>query len=66
MEFRKLTAAFAVIIVTLVLAMAAYGQSNPRYIRFAGVPSAVKGALFTPDATKKTPYVGIFVVHRAS
>jgi hypothetical protein len=44
----------------------AFGQSNPRYIRFAGVPSAVKGALFNPDAAQPAPRVGILVMHRAS
>ena len=44
----------------------ALAQTNPRYIRFAGVPSAVKGALFTPDAPQKPPHVGILVMHRAS
>lgn len=47
-------------------ASTAFGQSNPRYIRFAGVPSAVKGALFTPDAPQPAPRVGILVMHRAS
>jgi len=28
----------------------ASAQTNPRYIRFAGVPSSVKGALYAPDA----------------
>ena len=44
----------------------ALAQTNPRYIRFAGVPSAVKGALFTPDAPQKPPHVAILVMHRAS
>jgi hypothetical protein len=44
----------------------AFAQSNPRYIRFAGVPSAVKGALYAPDAPQKAPHVAILVVHRAS
>src|SRR5689334_24859553 len=41
-------------------------QSNPRYIRFAGVPNSVKGALYTPDKAEKPPHVGIVVMHRAS
>jgi hypothetical protein len=41
-------------------------QTNPRYIRFAGVPSSVKGALYAPDAAQKPPHVGILVIHRAS
>ena len=44
----------------------AFAQGDPRYIRFAGVPSAVKGALFTPDTPQPAPRVGILVMHRAS
>jgi hypothetical protein len=66
MEWRRLSAGLAAMIVGLTSAMAAYAQSNPRYIRFAGVPSAVKGALFTPDAPQNAPHVGILVMHRAS
>jgi hypothetical protein len=43
-----------------------FAQSNPRYVRFAGVPNAVKGALYAPDAPEKPPHVGILVMHRAS
>lgn len=43
-----------------------WAQSNPRYIRLSGVPSAVKGALYAPDAPQKPPHVGILVIHRAS
>ena len=39
-------------------------KTNPRYIRFAGVPSSVKGALYAPDAAQKPPHVGILVIHR--
>ena len=66
MNFRKLSPAVAAIIVSLFIAIAAQAQSNPRYIRFAGVPSAVKGALFTPDPPQKAPHVAILVMHRAS
>lgn len=52
---------FAVFAASQVLA-----QSNPRYIRFAGVPNSVKGALYSPDAPQKPPHVGILVIHRAS
>jgi hypothetical protein len=45
---------------------AAFAQSNPRYIRFSGVPSAVKGALYAPDSPQKPPHVAILVIHRAS
>lgn len=41
-------------------------QNNPRYIRFAGVPNSVKGALYTPDKEERPPHVGILVMHRAS
>jgi hypothetical protein len=43
-----------------------FAQINPRYIRFADVPSAVIGALYAPDAPQKPPHVGILVIHRAS
>ena len=43
-----------------------FAQSNPRYVRFAGVPNAVKGALYAPDTPQKPPHVGILVMHRAS
>jgi hypothetical protein len=66
MEIRSLTSGFLAVFASLAIATAAQAQSNPRYIRFAGVPSAVKGALFTPDAPQKTPHVGILVMHRAS
>src|SRR5713226_1313346 len=41
-------------------------QSNPRYIQFAGVPNAVKGALYAPDPPQPAPHVGILVMHRTS
>lgn len=66
MALRTFTAGVAVITVSLTLAMVAHPQSNPRSIRFAGVPSAVKGALFTPDAPQKAPHVGLLVMHRAA
>src|SRR4029434_9544793 len=43
-----------------------FAQSNPLYIRFADVPSAVIGALYAPDAAQKAPHVAILVIHRAS
>jgi hypothetical protein len=43
-----------------------FAQTNPRYIRFPDVPSAVKGALYAPDAPQKPPHVGILVIHRVS
>ena len=66
MEIRSLTSGLLAVIISLAVSTAAQAQSNPRYIRFAGVPSAVKGALFTPDAPQKAPHVGILVMHRAS
>lgn len=50
----------------LIAASPSAAQSNPRYIRFAGVPNSVKGALYAPDAPPKAPRVGILVMHRAS
>src|ERR687891_359095 len=44
----------------------ASAQSNPRYIRFAGVPASVKGALYVPDAPQPAPHVGVVVMHRTS
>ena len=64
-KIRALAAFLFTAMVVLAEAPAS-AQSNPRYIRFAGVPSAVKGALFTPDAPQKAPHVGILVMHRAS
>ncbi len=55
---------FIGILVTAVVP--SFAQSNPRYVRFAGVPNAVKGALYAPDAPEKQPHVGILVMHRAS
>jgi pimeloyl-ACP methyl ester carboxylesterase len=45
---------------------AAFAQSNPRYIRFPGVPASVKGALYLPDAPAPPPHVAILVMHRTS
>ena len=47
-------------------ALSASAQSNPRYIRFAGVPASVKGALYLPDAPQPAPHVGVVVMHRTS
>jgi hypothetical protein len=44
----------------------AFGQTNPRYVRFQGVPGSVKGALYTPDPPAVAPHVGIVVIHRTS
>ena len=43
-----------------------FAQSNPRYVRFPGVPASVKGALYMPDAPLPAPHVGIVVMHRTS
>src|SRR5215467_8479691 len=55
-----------VLIGFLISTSLANAQSNPRYIQFAGVPSAVKGALYAPDSPQPAPHVGIVVMHRAS
>src|SRR6187200_3169148 len=52
--------------VLLVSATAAQAQSNPRYVRFSGVPASVKGAFYQPDAPKPAAHVGIVVMHRTS
>ena len=44
----------------------AFAQSNPRYVRFPGVPGSVKGALYLPDPPQQAPHVGIVVMHRTS
>jgi hypothetical protein len=66
MRLNNLSAGLAAMIVSLTSVMAVRAQSDPRYIRFVGVPSSVKGALYAPDATPKPPHVGILVIHRAS
>jgi hypothetical protein len=60
--FRWVILLGAIFIITPV----ALAQSNPHYIRFAGVPNSVKGALYAPDAPQKPPHIGILVMHRAS
>jgi hypothetical protein len=50
----------------LFAAAAAAAQTNPRYVRFQGVPTSVKGALYMPDAPQPAPHVGIVVMHRTS
>lgn len=50
----------------VISAATVWAQSTPRYIRFSGVPSAVKGALYAPDAPQKPPHVAILVIHRPS
>jgi hypothetical protein len=48
------------------IANPASAQSDPRYIRFPGVPASVKGALYLPDAPAPPPHVAILVMHRTS
>ena len=48
------------------IAGSASAQSNPRYVRFQGVPASVKGALYMPDAPLPAPHVGVVVMHRTS
>jgi len=63
----KLLAALAFLITgNLLSSSSSMAQSNPRYISFAGVPNAVKGALYAPDSPQPAPHVGIVVMHRAS
>ena len=50
----------------VVAAISASAQSNPRYIRFEGVPQSVKGALYMPDAPQPAPHVGVLSMHRTS
>ena len=66
MRTKYLLASVLIISIVLLAVSQSLAQSNPRYIRFAGVPSAVKGALYAPDTPQKPPHVGILVIHRAS
>jgi hypothetical protein len=50
----------------LCIAGSATAQSNPRYVRFPGVPASVKGALYVPDAPLPAPHIGVVVMHRTS
>ncbi len=52
--------------VMLITVSSVQAQSNPRYVRFSGVPASVKGAFYQPDAPKPAPHVGILVMHRTS
>src|SRR6185369_10179341 len=65
-NLKRLRFFIVAIIGATALTPAVFAQSNPRYIRFDGVPSAVKGALYAPDAPQKPPHVAILVIHRAS
>src|SRR5205807_2528095 len=47
----------------LALAGAVSAQSRPTYIQFT--PSAVKGALYTPD-TGPAPHVAVLLIHRTA
>ncbi|MDO8629802.1 MAG: hypothetical protein Q7R41_04855, partial [Phycisphaerales bacterium] len=64
----KAPAVLLIVMIGLLMTVngAALAQNNPRYIRFAGVPSAVKGALYAPDAPQSAPHVGILVMHRTA
>ena len=53
-------------VIVLCAAASASAQTNPRYVRFAGVPASVKGALYLPDAPQPAPHVGVVVMHRTS
>jgi hypothetical protein len=57
----------SVILVNLLfITSGAFAQSDPRYVRFPGVPASVKGALYLPDAPAPPPHVAILVMHRTS
>jgi hypothetical protein len=60
------TRASIALLTVVVITNAGYAQSNPRYIRFPGVPGSVKGAFYVPDAAESVPHVGILVMHRTS
>ena len=66
MKIRLLAALILLITGNLLSSSLSIAQSNPRYISFAGVPNAVKGALWAPDPPQPAPHVGIVVMHRAS
>ena len=51
--------------VMLITASSVHAQSNPRYIRFSGVPASVND-FYQPDAPTPAPHVGILVMHRTS
>jgi len=55
MELTKLSAGFAAMMVVLAIAMAAHPQSNPRYIRFAGVRVRFKGRCSPRMRHRKRP-----------
>jgi hypothetical protein len=64
MNFRACVSVACLSIV--VIADSVSAQSDPRYVRFPGVPASVKGALYMPDAPLPAPHVGILVMHRTS
>lgn len=48
------------------LASSVFAQSDPRYVRFPGLPPSVKGAFYMPDASQPATHVGILVMHRTA
>jgi hypothetical protein len=66
MTSRALASTALLLAAVMVDAVSAFAQSNPRYIRFSGVPGSVKGALYQPDAPQPAPHVGVVVMHRTS
>ena len=66
MTSRALASTALLLAAVVFNAVSAAAQSNPRYIRFAGVPASVKGALYLPDAPQPAPHVGVVVMHRTS
>src|SRR5688500_5732961 len=66
MKPRSIVSTALLLAVILSGAGSALAQSNPRSIRFAGVPASVRGALYLPDAPQRAPHVGVVVMHRTS
>jgi hypothetical protein len=64
MAFARI--AVSACLTVLSIAAAAAAQSDPRLVRFAGVPGSVKGALYLPDVPAPPPHVGVVVMHRTS
>jgi hypothetical protein len=65
---KSRVSAFTALLLAAVVfnAASSFAQSNPRYVRFSGVPSSVKGAFYLPDAPQPTPHVGVLIMHRTS
>ena len=66
MTSRTISATLHAFALLLITAGVVHAQSNPRYVRFPGVPASVKGAFYVPDAPAQAPHVGIVLMHRTS